>query len=109
MSNLIHINHENFESEMMGSNPKIVNYWSKWCMPCKMMGPVFEQLSSEYEGKLKFAKLDTEAHPELAGQFGIRGIPSLLVLKDGKEVDRIVGFAPAEVLKMKIDEILEKI
>lgn len=73
------------------------------------MGPVFEELSGEYEGKLKFAKLNTEEEPELSNDFGIRGIPSLLFVKNGKEVDRIVGFAPKETLKLKIDEALSKL
>ncbi|MFH1770200.1 MAG: thioredoxin [archaeon] len=110
MTNLVHINQKNFEKEVnKTSTPVIVDFWAEWCAPCRMMGPVFEELSAEYEGKLKFAKLNTEEQPELAGQFGIRGIPSLLIMKDGKEVDRIVGFAPKEMLKQKIDDILENI
>lgn len=74
-----------------------------------MMGPVFEELSKEYSGKLKFAKLDTDEYGDLASEFEIQGIPSLLVLNKGKEVDRIVGFAPKTVLKSKIDAIMSKI
>ena len=107
---LTHIDENNFEQEIVKSElPVILDFWAPWCAPCQMMGPVFEELSSEYEGKLKFAKLNTEDHPALAGQFGIQGIPSLLFLIDGKEVGRIVGFAPKEILKSKIDEALSKI
>jgi thioredoxin-like negative regulator of GroEL len=73
-----------------------------------MMAPVFEKLSSEYEGRLKFAKLDTETHPDIAAQFQIQGIPTLSVVTHAHEVDRIVGFAPEPVLKKKIDEALHK-
>ncbi len=109
---LVYITSETFESEVTKSDiPVIMDFWAEWCGPCKLMGPVFEELSNseEYAGKLKFAKLDTEAHPELAGMFGIQGIPTLLFLKGGKEVDRIVGFAPKEMLKAKIDEALSRL
>lgn len=110
MNNLVHINQENFEKEVKeSSTPVIVDFWAEWCAPCKMMGPVFEELSNEYEGRLKFAKLNTEEESVLAGSFSIRGIPSLLIMKDGKEVDRIVGFTPKEMLKQKIDSILSAI
>ena len=103
-----HITPENFSKIVENSSlPVFVDFWAPWCGPCQMMGPVFEELSGEYEGKLIFAKLNTEDHPELAGQFGIQGIPSLLFLKDGKEVNRIVGFAPKDLLKQKIDSALE--
>ena len=105
-----HITPDNFEDVVNNSDlPVLVDFWAPWCGPCQMMGPVFEELSGEYEGKVVFAKLNTEDHPELAGQFGIQGIPSLLVMNEGKEVDRIVGFAPKDVLKQKLDASLEKI
>lgn len=107
---VVHINEDNFEKEIQQSNiPVIVDFWAPWCGPCQMMGPVFEELSGEYEGKLKFAKLNTEDHPSLAGQFGIQGIPSLLVMKDGKEEGRIVGFAPKDLLKAKIDAAMSRL
>lgn len=107
---LTHIDENNFEQEIVKSElPVILDFWAPWCAPCQMMGPVFEELSSDYTDKLKFAKLNTEDHPALAGQFGIQGIPSLLFLKDGKEVGRIVGFAPKDILKSKIDDALSKL
>ncbi len=96
-------------SEAMGDNlPIIIDFWAPWCGPCKMMGPIFEELSKEYEGKLKFMKLNTDEWPHVASQFNIQGIPCLIVIKDGKEVDRIVGFGPKEAIKQKIDNILSK-
>lgn len=108
--NLIHLNQDNFEKEVRQSElPVIIDFWASWCMPCQMMGPVFEELSKEYEGKLKFAKVNTEEEQAIASQYGIRGIPSLVVAKNGKEIDRIVGFAPKPLLKQKIDNILKSI
>lgn len=107
MSNLVHLNQENFDKEVKDSDvPVLVDFWAEWCGPCRMLGPVFEELSGEYEGKLKFAKLNTEEQPEIAGSFSIMGIPSMVIMKDGKEVDRLVGFMPKEVLKQKIDSAL---
>jgi len=107
--NLVKLNGENFNSEVReSSEPVIIDFWAEWCGPCRMMAPVFEELSSEYKGKLKFAKLNTEEHPEIAGEYGIQGIPCLIVTKKGEEVDRIVGFGPKDMIKSKIDSILEK-
>lgn len=107
---LINVTKENFDSDIMKSDiPVIIDFWAEWCAPCKMMGPVFEELSREYEGKLKFAKFDTDGNHELIGQFSIQGIPALIVLKNSKEIDRIVGFAPKQILKDKIDKIMEKV
>ncbi len=107
---LIHITEKNFDKEIVHSDiPVIIDFWAEWCGPCQMMGPVFEKLSKEYTGKLKFAKVDTESEPEIAMQFGIQGIPSLVVIHKGREVSRIVGFAPEAVLKQKIDSILKQI
>ncbi len=105
---IIHLNENNFEKEVKNSSvPVIIDFWASWCGPCKMMAPVFEELSNEFEGTLKFAKLSTEEEPMLASQFGIQGIPTLAVFLKGKEVNRIVGFAPKQVMKQKINEILE--
>ena len=107
---LTNVTSENFNEEVRDSNiPVIADFWAGWCAPCMMMGPVFEELSNDYEGKLKFAKINTEAEQELAGSMGIMGIPCLIVFDKGEEVDRIVGYAPKEVLKEKIDAILSKI
>lgn len=106
--NLIHLTKANFEKEVKQSDlPVIIDFWASWCMPCQMMGPVFEELSKEYDGKLKFAKVNTDEEQIIASQYGIQGIPSLVIAKKGKEIDRIVGFAPKPVLKQKIDQILK--
>ncbi len=107
---MLELTKDNFEKEVKNSDiPVIVDYWASWCGPCMNMAPTFEELSKEYEGKLKFAKLNVENNQELAGQFGIRGIPCLIVFNKGEEVDRIVGSMPKDALKEKIDDILGKL
>ena len=103
----VKITPENFQEEVINSKiPVLIDFWAPWCAPCRMMTPVFEELSEEYEGTLKFVKLNTQEEMELAGQFQIRGIPSLVLLRGGKEVNRFSGFAPKEILKQKIDEMM---
>ncbi len=79
----------------------VVDFWAEWCMPCKQLGPVFEELSKEIEG-MTFYKLDVQNNQETAGQYGVMSIPCLIIFKDGKEVDRIVGALPKEQLKDKL-------
>lgn len=102
---------QTFQSEINSSTPIIIDFWASWCGPCKMLAPIFEELSKdkEYQGQLRFAKISTEEYPDIAGQNEITGIPCLIVFKNGKEVDRIIGFAPKPMLKQKINSVLEKI
>jgi thioredoxin len=105
---LVHLTPENMEKEVKNSElPVLIDFWAPWCGPCQMMGPIFEKLANEFQGKIKFAKANTQDYPELAEPFGIQGIPALVLTKDGEEVNRIVGFAPEPVLKQKIESMLE--
>ncbi|PIN76863.1 thioredoxin [Candidatus Woesearchaeota archaeon CG10_big_fil_rev_8_21_14_0_10_36_11] len=103
------LNTKTLQEAIMSSTPVIVDFWASWCGPCRMLAPVFEELSSEYEGKLTFAKISTEDNPDVGSTYSVAGIPCLIVFKDGKEVDRIIGFAPKPLLKQKIDALLAKI
>ncbi|MDH3640153.1 MAG: thioredoxin, partial [Gammaproteobacteria bacterium] len=86
------LNHGNFSKVVSKTDvPVVVDFWAAWCGPCKMMAPFFEQAAARVEPKVRLAKLDTEAAPEIAGQFGIRSIPTLIVLKNGREVARQAG------------------
>jgi len=107
---ILKLTENNFKEEVLDSKQLvIVDFWASWCGPCKMLAPVFEEVSNEYGDKLKFAKLSTEDCPEIASANQITGIPCLIIYNRGKEVDRIIGFNTKEALKRKIDEILEKI
>jgi len=100
---------ETFQELIQSDTPIIVDFWASWCGPCKMLAPVFEEVSKEYKGKLNFAKISTEEHPNVASENAITGIPCLVIFHKGEEVDRIVGFSPKPILKQKIEAILENL
>ncbi len=107
---VIELTAKNFKTEVLQSKlPAIVDFWASWCGPCKMLTPIFEEVSRDYSGKLKFVKISTEEVPAIAEEYGVMGIPCLIIFNQGEEMDRIIGFAPKEVLKQKIDAILEKV
>ena len=104
---VLELKEESWEQEVVKSElPVIVDFWASWCGPCMMMGPAFEEISKDYDGKLKFAKISTEDFPNMAQKNNITGIPCLIIFKSGKEMDRIIGFNPAPALNPTIDAIL---
>lgn len=100
----ITITDNNFDEVVMKSDkPVLVDFWAEWCGPCRMVGPIVEELSKEYDGKAVIGKLDVDSNPNVSMQFGIRNIPTLLIFKNGQVVDKQVGVAPKNVLAQKIN------
>jgi thioredoxin 1 len=92
---LIEFTDQNFDSEALGGDtPVLVDFWAPWCAPCRMVGPIIEELAGNYVGKVKIGKLNTDDNPAIASRYGIMSIPTILLFKNGQIVDRIVGAAP---------------
>ena len=98
-----------FEDVVLNSDkPVVVDFWAAWCGPCRMVAPVFEELSKEYEGKLKFVKLNTDQNQDISMRYGVMSIPTLGIFHKGQVVDGVVGALPKDTLKSKIDQALAK-
>ena len=103
----IEVNGNNFQQEVLESSiPVLVDFWASWCMPCRMLAPTIEKLAEENQDKLKVCKLNTDENQNIAAQYGIQGIPTLIIFKEGKEVGRTVGAMSKEKLQEKLDPIL---
>ncbi len=95
---------ENFEQDVLQSKrPVLVDFYADWCGPCKVVGPIVEELGNDYAGRVDVRKVDVDSNPELAGQYGVRGIPTLILFKDGVAQDTIVGVVPKSQLTEVID------
>ena len=105
---VVHVNDQDFGEKVLKSDkPVVVDFFAEWCGPCKMAAPVIEELSTQYEGKLVMAKLDVDQAQETASQFGVMSIPTMIVFKDGKEIDRKVGFGGKAGVEAMIQKVLE--
>ncbi len=103
MASTVEITDSNFEEILKSDQPVLVDFWAEWCGPCKMIGPLVEELAGDYDGKAVIGKVNVDENPNMSAKFGIRSIPTLLVFKGGEVVDKQIGAVPKQVLADKID------
>jgi len=104
MSTPIHVTDDSFEQDVIQSElPVVVDFWAEWCLPCKRVAPILDAIAAEYDSQLTVAKLDVDQNPNVAMQYGVMSIPTLLVFKGGQPVERIVGYMPKERYLEKIE------
>jgi len=103
----IEVNDSNFEEKVLNSEfPVIIDFWAEWCGPCRMIGPIIEELSDDYDGKVVCAKVDVDSSPAISAKYGIRNIPTVLFIKNGEIVDKQVGAVPKSNLEEKLKTLL---
>lgn len=104
MSKTLELTDNNFTEEVEKSDqPVLVDFWAEWCGPCRMVGPIVDELAGEYEGQAKVGKVNVDHNPEVSVKYGIRSIPALLIFKDGQVVDQIIGVVPKVHIKKQLD------
>ena len=102
----LQITDESFKELITGDKPVVVDFWAEWCGPCRMIGPIIEELAEEYEDKAIIGKINIDDNDEIAEEYGIRSIPTILFFKNGELVDKHIGVAPKNLLEDKLKEIL---
>jgi thioredoxin 1 len=102
----VHFTDENFEKEVLQSDiPVVVDFWAEWCGPCRMIAPIIEELANEYEGKIKFGKLDVDSNQQTSIKYGVRSIPTVLFLNGGKVIDTIIGAVPKNHFVARLNKL----
>ena len=105
--NVIEFTDNGFESDVIkAGTPVLVDFWAEWCGPCKMIGPIIQEIAGEYAGRIKVGKMNVDNNPVIPPQYGIRSIPSLLIFKDGAVSDQIVGAVPKDNITEVLDRVL---
>jgi len=104
---IIELTNDNFDNFLKEKEFVIVDFWAPWCMPCRMVSPIIENLSKKYEGKVSFGKLNVDQQQDIAVKFGIMSIPTIIIFQNGKEVDRIIGAMPEEMFEERIKGVLK--
>jgi len=104
MGNIVHVQQDDWQNIESSAKPVLVDFWAEWCAPCRMLAPAFERLAANYGNQINFARVDVDELPELASQYGIRSIPTLLLLREGEVVEHIVGARPYEDLARTLDQ-----
>jgi thioredoxin 1 len=108
MSEPIHVNDTEFQEKVLDSStPVIVDFWAPWCGPCRMVAPVLDELAKEYNEKVIIAKVNTDENPQWATRYGVQGIPTMLFVRNGEIVDRIVGAHPKPSIQQRLDNMLK--
>ena len=107
MANYVEINDSNFEEEVIKSDlPVLIDFWAEWCAPCRIIAPIVEEIAAEYQGKVKVGKVNVDNNPQTSMNYGIRSIPTLLIFKDGKPVDQLIGAVPKSEIETKIASLV---
>ena len=107
MSSAAAVTDASFEQDVLKSDlPVLIDFWAPWCGPCRMVAPIVDEIATEFEGKIKVFKLNTDENPNVASQYGIRSIPTLMIFKGGKKVDTVVGAVPKTTLSSTISKYL---
>lgn len=107
MTNIAEVNDSNFEAEVLQSTqPVLVDFWAGWCGPCRAVAPAVDAVATSYEGKLKVMKMNVDENNQTPTRYGIRGIPALLLFKDGKVAEQIVGNVPEDVIDQRVSKVL---